>query len=69
MVIAINQIGHVMYIKTIAEFVEDKNIEKRLKDIGVDYAQGYGIQNPRRLNEIIEQLVHQKKRRDNSHAA
>ncbi|MBL4762076.1 MAG: EAL domain-containing protein [Gammaproteobacteria bacterium] len=57
MVIAINQISHVMGITTIGDFVEDKGIEKRLKDIGVDYAQGYGIEHPKRLDDIVKQLV------------
>ena len=46
MVEAINQIGHVMGKKTIAEFVENSAIFDRLKSIGVDYAQGYGIGKP-----------------------
>ncbi|KYC43506.1 hypothetical protein WA1_10610 [Scytonema hofmannii PCC 7110] len=47
MVEAINQIGHVMGIQTIAEFVENDDILKKLTVIGVDYAQGYGIAQPR----------------------
>lgn len=46
MVEAINQIGHVMGIKTIAEFVENQDILEKIKAIGVDYAQGYGIAKP-----------------------
>lgn len=46
MVQAINQIGHVMNLKTIAEFVENDAIMQRLGDIGVDYAQGYGVSKP-----------------------
>ncbi len=49
MVQAINQIGHVMGIKTIAEFVESQEILDKLVEIGVDYAQGYGIARPRPL--------------------
>ncbi|MCW9046672.1 MAG: EAL domain-containing protein [Gammaproteobacteria bacterium] len=41
MVEAINSIGHTMNLKTIAEFVEDEAISNLLKDMGVDYAQGY----------------------------
>ena len=44
---AINQIGHVMGIKTIAEFVENDAILEKIKTLGVDYAQGYGIGKPR----------------------
>ncbi|MHB9101939.1 MAG: putative bifunctional diguanylate cyclase/phosphodiesterase, partial [Sulfuricella sp.] len=35
---AINNIGHVLGLKTIAEFVEHADIQTRLAEIGVDYA-------------------------------
>jgi diguanylate cyclase (GGDEF)-like protein/PAS domain S-box-containing protein len=50
MVVSINQIGHVMGIKTIAEFVEDEETWQALVRLGVDYAQGYWISRP----EILE---------------
>ena len=43
---AINTIGHVAGLKTIAEFVENDTVRARLVEIGVDYAQGYGIHRP-----------------------
>ncbi|MCP3868033.1 MAG: EAL domain-containing protein [Gammaproteobacteria bacterium] len=46
MVRSINEIGHVMGKQTIAEFVESRAILERLRGIGVDYAQGYGIARP-----------------------
>ncbi len=46
MVKSINEIGQVMGMKTIAEFVENDEICEQLKDIGVDYGQGYGIHKP-----------------------
>ncbi len=46
MVKSINEIGQVMGMKTIAEFVENDEILEQLRDIGVDYAQGYGIHKP-----------------------
>ncbi|MCU0565888.1 MAG: EAL domain-containing protein [Oculatellaceae cyanobacterium Prado106] len=49
MVEAINQVGHVMGLQTIAEFVEDQGILEQLRAIGVDFAQGYGIAKPRPL--------------------
>jgi diguanylate cyclase (GGDEF)-like protein/PAS domain S-box-containing protein len=49
MVQAIHQVGHVMNIATIAEFVEDQAILDELRTIGVDYAQGFGIARPRPL--------------------
>ena len=45
--------GHVMCIKTISEFVADDAILQRLRFIGVDFAQGYGIEAPRPLSFII----------------
>ena len=46
MVRSINDIGHVMGKKTIAEFVEDEHGLALLKGVGVDYAQGYEIGRP-----------------------
>jgi len=46
MVLAINQVGHTMNLRTIAEYVESEAIRSRLKEIGVDYAQGYAIGKP-----------------------
>jgi EAL domain-containing protein (putative c-di-GMP-specific phosphodiesterase class I) len=46
MVKSINQIGHVMGLETIAEFVENEQILDKLRDIGVDYAQGYHLGKP-----------------------
>jgi len=57
MVAAINQIGHVMDIQTIAEFVESDQIIHKLKKLNVDYAQGYAISRPMPLEEIdIDEL-------------
>ena len=52
MVRSINEMGHLMGLKTIAEFVETENIYKLLKILGVDYAQGYWVANPRPLQDI-----------------
>ncbi|MBT9614288.1 MAG: EAL domain-containing protein [Burkholderiales bacterium] len=46
MVEAINAIGHVMGLKTIAEYVENDAIRDKLVTIGVDYIQGFGIEMP-----------------------
>ncbi len=48
-VAAINFIGDVAGVKTIAESVENKETQRKLQSIGVDYAQGYGIERPRPL--------------------
>lgn len=43
---AINSIGHKAGIKTIAEYVESEDIMEQLREIGVDYAQGFAINKP-----------------------
>lgn len=53
MVEAIHKVGHVMQLQTIAEFVENDEIAERLRQIGVNYAQGYGIAHPEPLDEIL----------------
>ncbi len=55
MVKSINEIGQVMGMKTIAEFVENDEIKKMLKTIGVNYAQGYGLGKPEPLEDLITQ--------------
>ncbi|MEQ1637988.1 MAG: EAL domain-containing protein [Methylococcales bacterium] len=52
MVKSINEVGHVMKKKTVAEFVENEKIFNLLKTLGVDYAQGYGIGKPVPLDEL-----------------
>jgi diguanylate cyclase (GGDEF)-like protein/PAS domain S-box-containing protein len=46
MVAAIHRIGESMGIQTIGEWVENAEIQKTLTDIGVDYAQGWGVGRP-----------------------
>ncbi|MEA2600757.1 MAG: hypothetical protein QOF89_1749 [Acidobacteriota bacterium] len=49
MVESINQIGHVMGLTTIAEWVENRQTLEALKELGVDYAQGYWLCRPQPL--------------------
>jgi diguanylate cyclase (GGDEF)-like protein/PAS domain S-box-containing protein len=46
MVASINEIGHLMGLRTIAEFVETPEILRELALIGVDAAQGYALSRP-----------------------
>ena len=41
--------------QTIAEYVENDDILEKLKEIGVDYAQGYGIKKPILLQELAQE--------------
>ena len=51
MVAAINEVGHRMGIRTIAEFVENRETLHALADLGVDYAQGWALGKPAPLRE------------------
>ncbi len=59
MVSAINDVGHAMQIKTIAEFVEDESIIHALEDLHVDYAQGYAFAKPKPLTQCLQQTESQ----------
>jgi diguanylate cyclase (GGDEF)-like protein/PAS domain S-box-containing protein len=43
MVKAINEVGHVMGISTVAEYVEDETTLQVVRELGLDYAQGYAV--------------------------
>ena len=58
---SINEIGCEMGKLTIAEFVENDAIRKKLGEIGVHYAQGYGIGRPRPIEELIDLQPDEKK--------
>ncbi len=49
MVRSINEIGHLTGKKTIAEWAENAEIVEVLRGLGVDYAQGYGVSQPQRV--------------------
>lgn len=53
MVESINHIGHVMGLTTIAECVENEAVIARLRELGVDYAQGFGVAAPVPLNQAL----------------
>ncbi|MDZ7748449.1 MAG: EAL domain-containing protein [Halofilum sp. (in: g-proteobacteria)] len=55
MVRSIAQIGHVMGMAIIAEYVENEDIHEQVRAIGVDYAQGFGVGMPRPLDEFLAQ--------------
>jgi len=54
MVEAISRIGRVMGIGIIAEFVENDAILQKLREIGVNFAQGYGIAMPQEMNALLQ---------------
>ncbi|MDO6460696.1 EAL domain-containing protein [Granulosicoccaceae sp. 1_MG-2023] len=53
MVESINNVGHIMGLRTVAEFVENDAILNELRRLGVDYAQGYALSKPAPIREQI----------------
>lgn len=52
MVAAINQVGHIMGIKTVAEYVENEEVISKLQHLNVDFVQGYSIARPAPIEEF-----------------
>ncbi|SOZ61111.1 putative diguanylate cyclase with Mase1 and PAS domains [Cupriavidus taiwanensis] len=50
---SINDIGHRLGVRTVAEWVEDERTLDALRAIGVDYAQGYAIGRPVALDVFL----------------
>ena len=57
MVRSINEIGHLTGKKTIAEFAETAEIVAVLRNIGVDYAQGFGVGMPQSVRQGLSEQV------------
>jgi EAL domain-containing protein (putative c-di-GMP-specific phosphodiesterase class I) len=51
-VAAINRIAQTIKIQTVAELVETEDIMVKLREVGVDFAQGFGVARPRPLKEL-----------------
>ena len=51
---AIARMGEILGIKTIAEFVENDRLLGQLKELGFDYAQGYGVAVPTHLHNHFD---------------
>jgi len=51
---SINDIGHRLGVRTVAEWVEDESTLHTLRAIGVDYAQGYAIGKPMPLEAFLD---------------
>jgi diguanylate cyclase (GGDEF)-like protein/PAS domain S-box-containing protein len=52
MVRSIKDIGHVMGKKIVAESVETPAVLEKLRELGIDYAQGFEVGEPRAIDEI-----------------
>jgi len=54
MVRSISDMGHVLGMQVIAEFVENAEVAEHLRQIGVDFGQGYHFAKPRPLRDLLE---------------
>jgi EAL domain-containing protein (putative c-di-GMP-specific phosphodiesterase class I) len=54
MVEAIREVGHIMGVKTVAEWVENEETAEILREIGIDYAQGYFFGRPGTIRQWSE---------------
>jgi len=43
-------------IDTVAEYAETEQIIERLRELGVEYAQGYGVEKPRAVARVFAEL-------------
>ncbi|WP_425445693.1 ABC transporter substrate binding protein [Vibrio albus] len=57
MVRSINDLVKQMGKRTVAEFVENTRIISRLTELGIDYAQGYVINRPKPLAELVDEIL------------
>ena len=48
-----NQVAHALGKQTIAEFAENEEIITMLRGMGIDYAQGYGVSEPKRVTSAV----------------
>jgi EAL domain-containing protein (putative c-di-GMP-specific phosphodiesterase class I) len=53
---SINDLAHFLGQETIAESVENDAIVAKLREIGVDYLQGWGVGRPKILSEVAKDL-------------
>jgi len=57
MVRSIKDIGHVMGKKIVAESVETPAVLDKLRELGIDYAQGFEVGEPRPIDEIASVAI------------
>ena len=56
MIRAIVGLAQDLGIGTVAEYAENVRIIERLRELGVQYAQGYGVEKPRAFKEVLNEL-------------
>jgi EAL domain-containing protein (putative c-di-GMP-specific phosphodiesterase class I) len=54
---SIIDIAHEMGMQVVTEFVEDDDILERVRALGADYAQGFGVHRPEPLDVMVEAVI------------
>jgi EAL domain-containing protein (putative c-di-GMP-specific phosphodiesterase class I) len=49
---SINEIGHFLGKKTVAEYVHDEQTAELARSIGIDYLQGWGVEKPKPIETL-----------------
>jgi len=57
------ELARAFSIDTVAEFVENTAIARQVRELGVDYAQGYAFGRPEPLESVLESLARDESRR------
>src|SRR6056297_881672 len=57
MIAAITQVARVMGLTTVAEYVVSESVRRKVRELGVDYAQGYHIGEPMPLADVVSGLA------------
>ena len=60
---AIVELAKGLGIETVAEYVENDEIAREIRRLGVDYAQGYAFGRPEPLTDVLESLAQDESRR------
>jgi diguanylate cyclase (GGDEF)-like protein/PAS domain S-box-containing protein len=50
---SINDVAKALEMTTVAEYVENRRIHQIIEELGIDYAQGYGIAKPTPLSDLV----------------
>ncbi len=54
---SITKIGHTLNLKVIAEYVETDEVVEKMKNLGVDYVQGFEVSRPFPLHDLLTDRV------------
>lgn len=55
------EVARVMNFKTVAEFVNTQEVLSRIKDLGINYAQGYLLHKPEPIDLVVQKNPHNDK--------